>query len=1141
MAHPLLPSLNEHSNIAINQSGQWITGLQNTLSGLVDSLKVGTNKKTDISSIPDIWARPILVRSILNDVTHPQHKRYVGEWRGLLAILAFRRTRGFKQIKLMSVEIPTIDALRDNDPEFLKVLARSMPVDYLKMQNDETIKGKAGVQAKVQLLVYDDRPIGIFWPSILICPALDLELAIDALPAHDIAWWNYDGIKDPIEYLSKEENNSLHQWLQNIIDDDSIFGNEELFRLLCSFRDDIKRGLRSDFGDTTPYKASSSGLGITGLCSVVDSPLEGILDAIFLTKSHVVLRSCRGKENLKNMLIVASDLDQQWHVSDSEIIIGGFVNASAYLHKGTGMIADHKRLGDIDLSTYNAEIHMADEFFTDKIAVCAPFEYNVFPNVMGNRIYHYGQVKANIILPIRKTLLDYLEPEYIAQHTHIEIEGEDITVTLDLPVSGMEGRRNIITAKKTYRALSEAERAENVNEEILLYDSIPLVQVWPNIRTNNPEDWKLYEVYVDPGAMEVFNTIPIFPTESSESIIRPGTNAEIYKGTSFPEAFVCEHITKTWFSQDGRSEITEEVGLLLLDQRKLNVISPQNFVCKIGVDFGTTNTTAYMKMENEEPMPIRFKNHKYHVTYTAGSEKLTEIDLGSLRRYFIPEEEQPSKDQYSIKTMYHANMEKNEASPLFSGNIYYLENSSNFDDDHKIIGNIKTTDMKWDDVNGRLYMEGFLMQLALQCMIEAAVLGAGRIEWFYSYPKAFSIKQQADYLKTWSKIYNETIKKTCPRLIGSGKPARLSESESVAEYFKKELQAATDRGIVCMDIGGGSTDIAVWQGSEDTLRNQTSIRFAGRDILNNFLWNYKEKSPTILSKLKNDNAAFSKMLKNLTEEKSRPKFDLKIEALLRYYENDIFKVLPSREADHEVGRLIRDISFALSGLFFYCGMLIGHLRVTGQYDKSRLLPNCYVGGNASKLLHWAAGGDFTTNIIIAEIFKRCWVEGVKTIDTDFTQEKGLKFNINISKHPKQEVARGLVIDNDMSEQSLNFDIDANSDISLFAGEVFMVNNEIKSNLIEASDLLSGVRIHDERPEVFETFITLFNRIMKPMGFATVELDSEDMATICTNVNQTLSNIRKKANGSKESVNLEPIFILVLKEACSYLSEYKVND
>lgn len=133
--------------------------------------------------------------------------------------------------------------------------------------------------------------------------------------------------------------------------------------------------------------------------------------------------------------------------------------------------------------------------------------------------------------------------------------------------------------------------------------------------------------------------------------------------------------------------------------------------------------------------------------------------------------------------MYHANPERVMASPFFSGNIYYIDQSQNIDADRGIMGNIKTTDMKWDQVKGRVYMQGFLMQLCLQCMVEAVETGANTFEWLYSYPKAFSLMQRNQYQSTWKAIYDETIQTACT--LNSVEPSSLSESESVAEYFKK--------------------------------------------------------------------------------------------------------------------------------------------------------------------------------------------------------------------------------------------------------------------------------------------------------------------------------------------------------------------
>lgn len=1121
MSFPLLPSLKKDDNkIALPNSGEWITGSQNTLTGLVDSLKVKSDNKSSISSIPDVWARPILMHSILSDEKHLQYNKYVSEWRGILTIMAMRKMRGLNKIKLFVIEVPEVSGLKNSDTEFMKVVARSIPDDYLERQQDETLKSKPGIQAKIQLLTYEDKPLAILWPSILICPAVGLG----DYSTLDIPWWRGNGLNDPIQYLSTEEKNSLYAWLQYVFD--RIDTDEVLSRLITHFRDDLKDNLGDDFEEISLPVQAGNGLGITGICQVIDNPIIGIVDDNFLLKSQVLLKKQRENKKLKNLLIVSPDLDKQWNMSESEIIVGGYINASSCLHTGSGVIFDHNRLGDIDLTAYDAEIHMADEFFTDKVAIFY-YTYNAFPYVLKNRVYSYGdQAKVNIILPIKKWLLDYLTPAFVAENVQIEVINRDIKVTLALPVSGMDGQGRLIRTSKVYKALKDAD-SFNVESDILEYDSLPLMQIWPNIRLRKPYEWKGYYTYFDTGDTRTdFHMSPV--GEIIKTISLPDTAAEVTKSSNFPEAILCEQIAQNLSGEQKK----EELGLLLLNQEELNLISTQNAQCKIGIDFGTTNTTAYLQVDNDNPQLIYLKNRKFYVTLTENTEEITEPDKTAVRRNFISEQEQPGNGQSSIKSMYHDNPELTQADPFFSGNIYYIDQSKDIHDDRVITDHIKTTEMKWDQVRGLEYRLGFLIQFCLQCMVEAISTGANSLQWSYSYPKSFSLFQFGQYQNTWNTRIIPVLQEACS-LSSTLLPA-MSESEAVAEYFKQYMRASMRRGILCLDIGGGSTDIAVWQdnpGQQDPLLNQTSLKFAGGNILNKYLWNRKENGHDIFAKLRTDNPDFTNLLSLLSKETSQHQFDLQLEALLRDYETDIFKSLPTKMVEPEVSLLIRDISFALAGIFFYSGMVVGYLRKAGKYDRKQLLPNCYVGGNASKLLNWAAGGQFSSNSMIALVFKQMLLDGIHLLDTN--EKVRSAFEIDITTHPKQEVAYGLV----SGIGNMNNLIDLNTQgARVLAGEEFTVQGEQnKDVIITAKDYLEGVQIDSYKPIMFQSFVEKFNRMMNTLRFKPIKFSENDFIEICTQVNQTLSDNQNEANGDILNVVVEPIFILVLKEAYLRLS------
>lgn len=1110
MPIPLLPSLKEENKIAITKRGEWISNSQNTLANLVDSLKVAANSESQISSIPDVWARPALYEIILLNDKHPLHEKYKQEWRGILAIMALRKLRNFDGIQLQTVDLPEAGKIKDSDPAFLKVVARSLPDTYKKEQNDQTLK--AGQSAKIQIITYGHIPLAISWPSILLCPALNLE----ENRIRDVAWWKQDGINNPLPDLSSDEKNSLYSWIENVIN--NIQDNDQLMKLLVPYRDDIKRDLGENFvpGYQLNSRAGSS-LGITGACSVIDAPIIGIADDSFLDKSNVHLIK-RKKSGAKELLILSMDIEKQWNMNASDIIVGGYVTAGAVLPKATGVILDKQRLGDVDLTEYHAEVRMADEFFTDKLAVIY-LGINAFPNALNNKVLEYNGAKINVVLPIKKELLNYLDGAYIAKHVSITVVNDGIEAVLELPVSGINGKEKFLIAKKIYKIDSE-------NSEIVEYDTVPLIQVWPNFIFAEADKWKAYYTYYDGCDQYTFYATPVWNQNEKRFIQRHVTDAEIRRGDVFPEAFACAAPVE----RNSGAEEFLDLGLILLKMPEPQISNSPNKTCKIGIDFGTTNTIAYIAINNDTPEVIQFKDRMFYVANN-DPEGLNAIGRQSLRQNFISPSDQPNGSSTSIKTMFHTHYGRLNGDidqTLFRGNIYYLDDSNNISDDKSILESIHTDDMKWGEAEGIENMQGFLMQLCVQCMAEAVCSGANNVEWTYSYPSSFSKARIRQYQNNWKGRIFKEIQKISSVSVTS--PQSQTESDSIAEYFVEDMGATIKRGIICLDIGGGSTDIAVWQGNENTIQNQASLRFAGRNILNDYLWNRQKNSCFLFAQLKNSDAKFNGQLDKLSAVRNKHEFDLQLEAILKYYEQSIFEALPSKCCTADIAAMIRDISFALSGIFFYAGILTGYLRKTGAYKEQELLPNCYVGGNASKLLDWAAEGQFDKDSMINDVFKACFMQGVGVAQTDATY--GKVFDIIKTNHPKQEVAYGLVCDSLSGENKKA----ANSDV--IAGEKFIVekNEHVDADVITAEDILGTVQIDRTCPPVFNKFLKTFNHEMKSMGYETIRLGDKDFINICSTVNQNLVDKCNKANGDEDEIELEPLFIMILKIVFEYLSK-----
>lgn len=1119
MAIPLLPGLKDSNSIAIPQRGTWTSNIQNTLANLVDDLKVGTNIKSDISSIPDLWARPALYELALFNDDHYLHNQYVGEWRGILAMLALRFVQNLDDIKLETIQVKEYDKLNQTDAEFLKVISRLMP-DAYKKNPDPTLT--SGSVAKLQILLCKGEPLAIIWPSIFICPALGLKGKGKIVP-----WWTFDGIKDPISYLSDEEKGMLVCWLENIINGLPLAKNQKrnkLIGLLSSFKTDL--GVSA-----ITYKGQAPGLGITGFCNIVDKPILVNVKNSLLDSSQVKLIN-RKKSAAKTLLILSKDIAKQWNMSPNDITVGDYVTVGAVLPKFTQVILNKEDLNGIDLKPFNAEIRMADEFFTDKIAVVFS-GLNAFPNAINNKIYELEGLGINVLLPIKKELLDYLDAQYIAQNIEIKVIGGDIQVNLYLPLAGTNNEIRTLATSKTYK---------NNKEEIIKYDFLPLLQIWPNFVLEDQQKWTAYYSYYDScGNINTFYAEPLMEIAETRPIQTNG-RAEIVKGRNFPEAYVC-------YNEEEKASGKENVpvGLILLNRPKPKPNIVNNKTYTIGVDFGTTNTVAYMSINNSNPQLLTLKNRMFEVVSNdPGGLKVESKD--ELRKKFLSPCDQPHAPATSIRTMFHTyygNFNGNIDQPLFRGNIYLLDDSSNIIKDNisdpSLINNIHTDDMKWDAAQGIENKQGFLMQLCMQCMAEAVAEDADNIKWVYSYPSSFTKNQIRSYDGIWNNSMFDVLKKICPLNIVT--PKEQKESIAMAGYFADTMNATGNRGFVCLDIGGGSTDLAIWQGTDNEIRYQTSLRFAGRDILNKYLWNKKKKNHYLLDNLKNNDEKFNEQIVALHDVTNEHTFNLELEALLKYYETLIFKALVSKSQLPEMALMIRDITFALAGIFFYSGILVGYLKKNHRYDEDELLPNCYIGGNGSKLLDWVAQGAFSTTNQINAVFIACFMDGVQCGLHNDDVELSEYFDVIKTEKPKQEVAYGLVCDAFVETDSNNAPkirrvrSQNKVDDSIVAGEKFTVKSGTNedTDIITQQNIIDIVQVDNKCP-VFHKFLEEFNYQIKDLGFEEIKISQKDNINICSLVNQILVDKAKVAAKDKEKVELEPLFIIMLKTVLDYLSK-----
>ena len=69
---------------------------------------------------------------------------------------------------------------------------------------------------KLHIISYKEHPFAVVWPTILACPAVELESDL----LRPVTWWQTDGchdcLVDPVSSLNEQEKAVLNDWLEMV-------------------------------------------------------------------------------------------------------------------------------------------------------------------------------------------------------------------------------------------------------------------------------------------------------------------------------------------------------------------------------------------------------------------------------------------------------------------------------------------------------------------------------------------------------------------------------------------------------------------------------------------------------------------------------------------------------------------------------------------------------------------------------------------------------------------------------------------------------------------------------------------------------------------------------------------------------------
>ena len=998
MAHHFyLPQLTGENIAVPKEHGHWNNYERKIILGISDAITIdeqAVNK--GVSSIPDIWARPLLFQSAVRPQSqHPLKKLCTQEWRGLLSLLALYK---FKPELDGGIEIVSVSP----DNETFSTALKNLAPESIELE-----KGIAYQWTDILMIRFKGVPVGAFSPTTLVYTGVgyNTKLAKESFPFMD-----KEGFLAPpetrengLEYLG-EWLYILQQKLNLLFYTDQSNPNHLVVGNLNDMIDDWLIEIRKKLGlkenepiNVKTHKVSEDIADIKGNVALflnkynvyqqLLKPLkkdESVAEALI---SDILLDSRRNRQR-KIVVITEKIISQQVNIwgeyrpaslgENSKVIIEKFFGES----HGT-------KIGDVNIGDKGGMwIRPELYFLSNKLLKARQGDILTDSEADLN-------VKQKYILPFNKEILDFFSAKQIKEILKPSYS-EDTNIVkfyFTLPVGGTDYK-----IEKTYKT----KVAQKEDGEIVEVD-IPVVELFPNYLG---ESWRRYFLFYSNA--ENYSISPLTENESVEIKSRerefkgtPGQKVKIYEingDNSFPEA------------TEIKNKNNESLGLILIDKKEKEQGLKDKWT--IGIDFGTSNTNVFKNRgsaDSAERWSYDFPN--YYRTLT-NNEEPDKVKM--LEEFFFP----TRKVNLPIPTTLKVYNKAVKESMVLDYFIYYPI-------EYRFPESV-LSDLKWDGA-GERNTEYFLESLLFLLLIEVVKNNVGEIDLAASYPKAFSKTNITIFQLEWEKVYDKLLKpdaNNSSRILNihSGnvadneikvvvkKPEFRTEGIAAGEYFASEFtilniyeRANKAIAAICLDVGGGTTDISIWY--HNKIEFDASVLLAGRQLSNLLQINNRVRE-----------LLFSKEAAIALEEKRGESgyFSARLNLILKTEEEQIQNNLVKNANHKDIQWLRQIIALEFGALSFYAAQVCVSTNEKVGGLLSRIASdgiNLHWGGNAAKLINWIDFGKYSREGIASKILNATFF---KCLDDVALAEKSVKAKSLMqlqSPGHKSEASGGLVVMN----------------------------------------------------------------------------------------------------------------------------------
>jgi hypothetical protein len=462
---------------------------------------------------------------------------------------------------------------------------------------------------------------------------------------------------------------------------------------------------------------------------------------------------------------------------------------------------------------------------------------------------------SNYLLPLTDTFFKYFSVKNVSEMLILEEMGQG-TVVAKLKVKTQRGYINF-----------EKKYSKDKKLEYPLYLSIlPFIDI---PQEDVPKDYTIGLIDSVPSSKKHnnYNLTCFFKgkrIEIEDQILRsPAVNSFYQKTHDRFDAIRVECNNKT-------------SGFIIPNMKKY---SPSHEKCHFAIDFGTTNTHIEYKIDSKADQ--LFEVSPAAPLWVSLLEKSSDVDNlhiiteETFERELIPYTlgAKGSKNGFPLRTA----LIENKNSAVGDDNREVFKNSNNYllyeklgeGNDHSL-----KTNLKWENLHNNInlqrleaYIEYLIRLIYYKALSLNIDLSNVKITWYY--PTSMSRYHRGRLSEAWIK----NVRKIFRTKSDENNITKLPES--VGPYFYYYKKRALIGLTISVDIGGGSTDVAVFD--EGEVKSLSSFRFAGDAIFgdgygedpvrNGFVKLFERKAKKHLDK----KGIEEKVLKNILEDRKSSK------------------------------------------------------------------------------------------------------------------------------------------------------------------------------------------------------------------------------------------------------------------------------